>query len=47
VDSGFVDYQGDRDFYRLDLKTLDPAIPDAQWYYDVEKRLATRAATEF
>lgn len=43
--AGFVDYQGDRDFYKLDLKTLDPTIPDTQWYYDVEIRLATRAAT--
>lgn len=44
--AGFVDYQGDRDFYKLDLKTLNPAIPDTQWYYDVEIRLATRAATD-
>jgi hypothetical protein len=44
--AGFVDYQGDRDFFKLDLKTLDPAVPDTQWYYDVEIRLATRVATD-
>lgn len=43
--AGFVDYQGDRDFYKFDLKTLNPAVPDTQWYYDVEIRLTTRAAT--
>ena len=44
--AGFVDYQGDRDLYKLDLKTLNPAVPDTQWYYDVEIRLATRSATD-
>ena len=43
--AGFVDYQGDRDFFQLDLNTLDPANPDTQWYYDVEIKLATRSAT--
>jgi len=44
--SGFVDYQGDRDFFQLDLDTLDPATPDTQWYYDVEIRLVTRSTTD-
>ena len=44
--AGFVDYQGDRDFFQLDLNTLDPANPDAHWYYDVEIRLATRSTTD-
>lgn len=41
--AGFVDYQGDRDFFQLDLDALDPL--DTLWYYDVEIRLATQAAT--
>jgi hypothetical protein len=44
--AGFVDYQGDRDFFQLDLDTLDPDNPDEQWYYDVEIRLATRSETD-
>ena len=44
--AGFVDYQGDRDFFQLDLDTLDPANPDTQWYYDVEIELATRSITD-
>ncbi len=44
--AGFVDYQGDRDFFQVDLNTLDPENPDEQWYYDVEIRLATKAATD-
>ncbi|MGD9158692.1 MAG: hypothetical protein PVG39_09815, partial [Desulfobacteraceae bacterium] len=44
--AGFVDYQGDRDFFKLDLDTLDPASPDTQWYYDVEIRLATTLTTD-
>lgn len=43
--AGFADYQGDRDFFQLDLDTLDPENPDAQWYYDVEIQLATRSTT--
>ena len=44
--AGFVDYQGDRDFFQMDLNTLDPLNPDEQWYYDVEIRLATRSAND-
>ncbi len=43
--AGFVDYQGDRDLFQLDLGTLDPAIPDTHWYYDIEIQLATAAGS--
>ncbi len=36
---GYVDYQGDRDFFQLDLGKLDPAGAETSWYYDVEMRL--------
>ncbi len=44
--AGFMDYQGDRDFFKMDLNTLDPANPDTLWYYDVEIRIATRSSTD-
>lgn len=39
--AGFVDYQGDRDFFKLDLGPLNPAAPDKHWYYDVQLRLVS------
>jgi hypothetical protein len=40
--AGYVDYQGDQDWYMLDIKPMIPAeggeIP-SEWYYDIEVRL--------
>jgi len=44
--AGYIDYQGDRDLFRLDLGPLDPANPDAQFYYDIEVRLMSAAQTD-
>jgi hypothetical protein len=44
--AGFIDYQGDQDWFQIALQTLDPNNPDDQWYYDVEVRLVSGAATD-
>ncbi|MBE0616435.1 MAG: hypothetical protein IH608_00725 [Proteobacteria bacterium] len=36
---GYVDYQGDQDWYELNLEPLDAA--DTAWYYDVQVELAS------
>ncbi|MEJ2041091.1 MAG: hypothetical protein P8X55_19505, partial [Desulfosarcinaceae bacterium] len=42
--AGYVDYQGDQDWYVLDIKPMVPAgggeIPES-WYYDIEVRFYT------
>lgn len=40
--SGYVDYQGDRDFFQLDL---GPIGAETAWYYDVEVQLVVPAAS--
>lgn len=37
--SGYIDYQGDRDFFQLDFDKLDPAGSETNWYYEVEIQL--------
>ncbi len=44
--AGYIDYQGDRDFFGLDLGPLDPNNPDAEFYYDIEVRLLSGGPTE-
>jgi hypothetical protein len=43
---GYIDYQGDQDWFQIPMQTLDPNNPDDQWYYDVEVRLVSSAATD-
>lgn len=47
--AGYVDYQGDQDWYMLDIKPMPPAgggeIPE-QWYYDIEVRLYSPGNTQ-
>ncbi len=43
---GYIDYQGDQDWFQIPMQTLDPNNPDDQWYYDVEVRLVSGAATD-
>jgi hypothetical protein len=40
--SGYVDYQGDRDFFQLDL---GPLGAETTWYYDVEVQLVVPSAS--
>lgn len=42
--SGYVDFQDDRDFLRLDFDKLDPAGTETSWYYDVEIELVAAAS---
>ena len=44
--AGYIDYQGDQDWFQIDMQTLDPNNPDDQWYYDVEVRLVSGAVTD-
>jgi hypothetical protein len=44
--AGYVDYQGDQDWFQIAMQTLDPNNPDDEWYYDVEVRLVSGAATD-
>jgi hypothetical protein len=37
--AGFVDYQGDRDFFQIDLDKLSDAGTETEWYYDIEIRM--------
>ncbi len=37
--SGYIDYQGDRDFFQLDFDKLDPAGAETSWYYDIAVHL--------
>lgn len=37
--AGYVDYQGDRDFFEIDFGKLDPLGTETAWYYDVDVRL--------
>lgn len=41
--SGYVDYQGDRDFFQIDLGKMDPDGAETTWYYDVQIRLVVPA----
>jgi hypothetical protein len=43
--SGYIDYQGDRDFFQLDFDKLDPAGTETSWYYDVEIQLVVPTAS--
>jgi len=44
--AGYIDYQGDQDWFQIAMQTLDPNNPDDQWYYDVEVRLVSGAVTD-
>jgi hypothetical protein len=44
--AGYVDYLGDQDWYQIEMRTLDPNIPDDDWYYDIDVRLVSGAATD-
>jgi hypothetical protein len=44
--AGYMDYQGDQDWFQIAMRTLDPNNPDDQWYYDVEVRLVSGGATD-
>jgi hypothetical protein len=44
--SGYIDYQGDRDFFQLDFDKLDPAGPETSWYYDVEIQLVVPTGSQ-
>ena len=44
--AGYIDYQGDQDWFQIAMQTLDPNNPDDQWYYDVEVRLVSGGATD-
>jgi hypothetical protein len=44
--SGYIDYQGDRDLFRLDFDKLDPAGTETSWYYDVEIRLVVSSGSD-
>lgn len=44
--TGYADYQGDRDFFRIEFDKLDPNGPDTTWYYDVEVRLVVPAGSD-
>ena len=37
--AGYVDYQGDHDFFEIDFGKLDPGGTETAWYYDVDIRL--------
>ena len=37
--AGYIDYQGDRDFFEIDFGKLDPAGTETAWFYDVDVRL--------
>ncbi len=37
--AGYIDYQGDRDMFRIDFGKLSPDGEETAWYYDVEMRL--------
>lgn len=42
--SGYIDYQGDYDFFQLDFDKLNPAGTETSWYYDVEIQLVAAAS---
>jgi hypothetical protein len=44
--TGYVDYQGDREFFRIEFDKLDPSGPDTTWYYEVEVRLVVPAGSD-
>ena len=44
--SGYIDYQGDRDFFQLDFDKLDPDGTETSWYYDVEIQLVVPTGSE-
>jgi hypothetical protein len=44
--AGYIDYQGDQDWFQIAMQTLDPNNPDDQWYYDIEVRLVSGAVTD-
>jgi len=37
--SGYIDYQGDRDMFQIDLDKLSDAGAETAWYYDIEVRM--------
>ncbi|MCP3869806.1 MAG: hypothetical protein GY703_17275, partial [Gammaproteobacteria bacterium] len=37
--AGYIDYQGDRDLFQIDLGKLDPLGVETSWYYDVQVRM--------
>jgi len=41
--AGYVDYQGDQDWFQIAMQTLDPDFPDDKWYYDIDVQLVTGA----
>lgn len=37
--AGYIDYQGDRDMFQIDLDKLTEAGTETEWYYDIEIRM--------
>ena len=44
--AGYMDYQGDQDWFQIPMQTLDPNNPDDDWYYDIDVRLVSGTASE-
>jgi hypothetical protein len=44
--AGYVDYQGDQDWFQIAMQSLDPNNPDDDWYYDIEVRLVSGGPTD-
>ena len=44
--AGYIDYQGDQDWFQIPMQTLDSNNPDDQWYYDVDVQLVSGAGTD-
>jgi hypothetical protein len=44
--AGYIDYQGDRDMFQIDLDKLTAAGTETEWYYDVEVRLVVPAGSD-
>ena len=44
--AGYIDYQGDQDWFQIAMQTLDPLHPDDDWYYDIEVRMVSGAGTD-
>lgn len=40
---GYVDYQGDRDFFKLDLNKLSSEAPETKWYYEIAVEMVVPA----
>lgn len=43
---GYIDYQGDRDFFQIDLGPLYPDNPDSHYFYDIQVRMISPSRTD-